>query len=352
MAVSLVRAAAVGAAVSGGMMLAGGAAAAALLAVGVRRWRESAYDLDGRNVLVTGGSRGLGFAIAREFLRRGSRVALCARNPAELERAAAKLAAYGEVFTHACDLTRPEAAAAAVEAVRQRWGRLDVLVHDAGIMQVGPWETMEEADFRAAMDLHFWAALRLAQAALPEMIARRSGRIVNISSIGGVVAVPHMLPYTASKFALAGLSQGLASEVRRHGVRVTCVCPFLTRTGSQDKVEVRGRHRDEFAWFATSGSLPVLTQSAGAAARAVVRACRRGQALAVLALPGKLAALAHGVAPSLTTAAMGVANRFLPAPLPPGAESAAQSGGDSYNDFTARVVQPLVRRAGEEVNQS
>lgn len=347
---SLVRNLALGGAAVGGAAVLGTVAAAAMAVAGFQRWRTRGYELAGKTVLVTGGSRGLGVAIAREFLRHGARVALTARDRAELERAAAKLAAFGPVYFVESDLREPDAPGQVVDAVRGHWGPLDVLVHDAGIMQLGPWDQMTDGDFQSAMDLHFWAALRLAKAVLPEMIARRDGRIVNISSIGGLVAVPHMLPYTSSKFALVGFSQGLAAEVRRHGVRVTCVCPFLTRTGSQDKVEIRGHHREEFAWFATSGSLPGLTQSAERAARGVVHACRRGEALAVLALPGKLAALAHGIAPSTVNAAMGLAAQLLPASPVDGTDT--HSGADSYNDFTTKVVRPMIRRAGAPLNQA
>ncbi|MGH9487075.1 MAG: SDR family NAD(P)-dependent oxidoreductase [Terriglobales bacterium] len=340
----------------GGLGLTGAAAGAAVLAVGYQSWRErSRVDWTGQVVLVSGGSRGLGYAIAREFVDQGARVAICARDSTELERARLKLAPRagpaGGVFPLTCDLRQPDMPGAVVDAVRSHWGRVDVLVHNAGVIQVGPWDLMGEADFAEAMDIHFWAALRLARAVLPDMIARRQGRIVNISSIGGVVPVPHMLPYTASKFALVGLSQGLASEVRRDGVRVTCVCPFLTRTGSQEHVTIRGDHDREYAWFATSGSMPGTSQSAAHVARAVLRAAAHGPAQVTLALPGKLAALAHGVAPSATVAAMAQANRLLPQPRH-GDDAAARSGADSYNAWTNRVVRPLVQQAGSELNQA
>ncbi|HEY7854895.1 MAG TPA: SDR family oxidoreductase [Terriglobales bacterium] len=328
----------------------GVAAGAAALAGGYTLWRRSQrYELRGKTVLITGGSRGMGFAAAREFLRQGARVALCARNSDELDRAVAQLGAHGHVMAVRADLTEREAAARVVAEVAAQWGPVDVLAHVAGVIQIGPWQAMTQSDYEQAMGTHFWAALWLAQAVLPQMIARRHGRIVNISSIGGVVAVPHMLPYSASKFALVGLSQGLAAEVRRYGVRVSCVCPFLTRTGSQEKVLVRGQQEKEFAWFATSGSTPVLTQSARVAARAIVRAAQYGPAQVTLSLPGKLAALAHGVAPSLVAGAMGVANRLLPEPT--GSETGERLGAESYNGFTERAIRPQIVRAGRELNQ-
>ncbi|HET9784605.1 MAG TPA: SDR family oxidoreductase [Terriglobales bacterium] len=339
-----------------GLTAAGAVAGAAALAWGVNEWqRQRSFDLSGKTALVTGGSRGLGFAIARELLRRGCRVAICARDSDALHRAASKLEseapAGAGVFAYACDLTQPAAAGELVAAVRAHWGRMQVLVHNAGIIQLGPWDAMTESDFQRAMDIHFWAALRLAQAALPDMIRHQQGRIVNISSIGGLVAVPHMLPYTCSKFALVGLSQGLASEVRRHGVRVCCVCPFLTRTGSQEQVTVKGRHDREFAWFAASGSLPGLNQSADHVARVVVRVCERGTAQTTLSLPGKAAAMAHGLAPSAVVGLMAQADRLLPSSQAPEAHE-PRYGRDSYNPWTRRVVQPFIRQEGSRLNQA
>ena len=370
---------AVAAGVAGGAAVLGGAAAVMAGYAGYSWWRRNgspwrgAFEFDGKVVFISGGSRGLGFALAREFLRHGCRVALCARDSGELERAVGKLEAHGHVFAVPADLTEAGAAAAAIAAVRERWQRVDVLVynaHNAGVMQPGPWEQATEEQFRAAMDLHCWAALRLAQAVLPEMIARGEGRIVNISSIGGLVPVPHMLPYTTSKFALTGLSLGLAAEVRRHGVRVTCVCPFLMRAGSQERVQITGQHQRVFAWFAALGNLPGLSTSASHAARSIVRACRHGDAQVVLSLPGKLAALAQGVAPSTVNAVLGTAARALPLeaawrcheqsghPLPPiEARPQATSGSDPAKSGeppspASAPVPPRMHRAGRQFNQS
>jgi NAD(P)-dependent dehydrogenase (short-subunit alcohol dehydrogenase family) len=307
----------------------------------------------GKVALVTGGSRGLGLAVAGELLERGCRAAIVARDAGELQRAAEALRRRARtpesIWTLAADLTEPAAAEEAVNAVRSHWGEVDVLVHDAGVIHVGPWDSMGEPAFQAAMDLHFWAALRLARAVLPEMIARHNGRIVNISSIGGLVAVPHLLPYTASKFALVGFSQGLASEVRRHGVRVTCICPFLMRIGSQEHAEMFGRYDREYAWFTALGSVPGFSQSPRRVARAIARACERGAPQLTLALPGKLAALAHGLAPATVTAAMGVAARLLPSS--PAGRGARRRGANSYNRLTAGMLRPVVRAAGCRLNE-
>src|SRR6185369_715880 len=112
-----------------------------------------------------------------------------------------------------------------VEAVHRRYGRVDVLVNNAGIIQAGPYESLSLEDFRAAMAANFWGTVHATLAVLPGMRARGGGRIVNVTSIGGTIAVPHLLAYTASKFAAVGFSTGLAVEAARHGVHVTTVVP-------------------------------------------------------------------------------------------------------------------------------
>lgn len=334
---------------------AGATAATAAGALAWRAWRKRREEnLEGRAVLITGGSRGLGFALAREFLAQGARVAICARDAAEVESARKKLAAEageepGRVFARVADLRREDDARELIAATQARFGFLDVLVNNAGVMQVGPWEQMTDADYQEALDVHVWAPLRLSRLVLPKMIARGRGRIVNIASIGGVVPVPHMLPYTLSKFALVGMSEALRAEVYRHGVRVTVICPWLTRTGSQEGAKFKGHYDREFAWFAAAGASPLIAQSPEAAARRVVLATRRGEARVVLGLPGKLAALLHGVAPGLTANLMAQANRLLPRPDAAGQEPRA--GRDSYNRLTERLLRPRIRRDKAKYNQ-
>lgn len=315
------------------------------------RWRQRRrrFSLRGRVALVTGGVRGLGFAIAEELLTAGSRVALCARSPEACAAASRKLALRGEVFAYPCDLTQPDQIPPLLRAIADHWAPVDVLINNAGIMLVGPAEQMNEADFRAALDIHFWAPLRLIQTVIPHMRAQRAGRIVNISSIGGIVPVPHMLPYTASKFALTGLSQGLSSELATADIRVTTVCPWLTRTGSQEGAQFKGRYRQEFTWFAALGTAPIVPQSAAAAARRIVRALRRGEARVVLGWQGRLAAAAYGWAPSAMLGLLGLAARWLPAPAPQ--NSALRAGAASYSRWTALWLRPRISRDQARYNQ-
>lgn len=137
-------------------------------------------------------------------------------------------------------------------------------------------------DYEDAMKTHFWGPLYAMMAVLPEMRARRAGRIVNISSIGGKVGVPHLAPYCASKFPLTGLSQALHAELATDGIKVTNVCPGLMRTGSPRNATFKGQHRAEYAWFTISDSLPFTSISAERAARQILAACKRGEAEVVL----------------------------------------------------------------------
>lgn len=277
--------------------------------------RGRGYDFQNKVVLITGGSRGLGLVLAREFAREGARLVLCARDEDELERAQLDLESRGaEVMTHRCDVTSREDVLRMMAAIESRFGDVDVLVNDAGAIQMGPLEVMTQADFEKAMNIHFWAPLNTMMAVLPRMRARKSGRIVNISSIGGKVSVPHLVPYCASKFALTGLSRGMRTELLKDGVFVTTICPGLMRTGSPRNAGFKGKHRYEYAWFSISDALPLVSVSAERAAREIVNACRSGRAELVISVPAKLAVLFDNMFPELTSDLFGLANRFLPSP--------------------------------------
>jgi short-subunit dehydrogenase len=264
-------------------------------------------------VLITGGSRGLGLVIAREIAGRGARIVICARDGAELERARADLASQGaDVLAVTCDVTDPVQVERLIEATHRRFGRVDVLVNDAGIIQVGPYETLSLQDHRAAMDANYWGTVHATMAVLPEMQRRREGRIVNVTSIGGVMAVPHLLAYTASKFAAVGFSTGLAAEAARHGIRVTTIVPGLMRTGSFIRALFKGQREKEMSAFSVSASLPVLTMDADRAARRIVRALERGERFVTLGAPYKLVRLLASAMPSVTIAASSLIARLLP----------------------------------------
>jgi NAD(P)-dependent dehydrogenase (short-subunit alcohol dehydrogenase family) len=315
------------------------------------RRAASRMSLQGRTALVTGGSRGLGLAIAREIGRLGAHVTLAARDAVELDAARTDLEARGiGVSVLVCDLTERGEGTRIVEHVIAERGRLDVLVNVAGVVKVGPFEHMTTADFEEAMELHFWAPLQTMKAALPAMRAQGGGRIVNISSIGGKVGVAHLVPYCGSKFALTGLSTSMHAELARDNIYVTTVSPGLMRTGSPFNAWFKGRHREEFAWFAVSDSLPGLTVDAARAARQIVDACRCGDAELVVGWPARLAIVANAVVPSAVALAMNVANRLLP---PPGSESGneARSGWQSLSRWAPSRLTRLTERAAIQNNE-
>jgi NAD(P)-dependent dehydrogenase (short-subunit alcohol dehydrogenase family) len=330
------------------MLMAAGAGA--LLAGRAVARRLFGYSLRGKVVLITGGSRGLGLVMAREFAAEGARIAICARRPEELEAARADLRRQGaEVMAVPCDVTDRAQVNELVNVVRDHFGRIDVLVNNAGVIQVGPVEVMTMEDYEVAMKTHFWGPLFMTLAVLPEMRRRREGRIVNITSIGGKISIPHLVPYSASKFALVGLSEGLRAELLKDGVVVTTVCPGLMRTGSPRNALFKGRHRAEYAWFAISDSLPVTSMSAVRAARQIVAATRRGDAEVVLSIQAQLAARFHGLFPGTTADLLAIVNRLLPAAG--GIGRARAKGKDSQSRLAPSLLTALSEQAAVKNNE-
>jgi short-subunit dehydrogenase len=316
-----------------------------------RRLTRSRCDLRGKVVLLTGGSRGLGLELARVLARKGARLALIARDDEELTRAAEELRATGaEVETCSCDVRFQDQVQRTVREVVDRFGRVDVLINNAGVMQLGPHETMRVSDYQEAMDTHFFGPLFLVQAVLPGMRQRREGRIVNISSAGGKVPTPHLLPYVASKFALVGWSEGLHAELRRDGIVVTTVCPGLMRTGSPPRVAVKGRHRVEYGLFKVLSSLPFVSMSAGSAAEEIIRAVEQGKPELILTGRARSGARLQGLAPGLVSELMALGTRLLPRPRSP-EDFQRWSGEESESGFTRSFVSGLTQRAEAENNE-
>ena len=291
-----------------------GLAAAGALAYAV--WRAVARPrspLTGEVALVTGGSRGLGLLIARELAREGCPVAICARDEQELARAREDLASRGaRAAAFRCDVADREQVDALVRQVTDRFGRIDILVNNAGIIQVGPLESMTAKDFEQAMAVNFWGTVYTTLAVLPQMRRRRRGRIANITSIGGVVAVPHLLPYDAAKFAARGFSEGLHAELAGTGITVTTVVPGLMRTGSPVNALFKGRAAAEYTWFSLGDATPLTAMSAARAARRIVDAIARGEAEVTLSWQARLLGLVHDLFPGATTKLLGRVSRLLP----------------------------------------
>ena len=330
------------------LVLGGLAAGAALIAHGGRKRR--AMDFRGRVVLITGGSRGLGLLIARELGRLGARVVLAARDSQALIKAQEDLSARGiDASTIVADIRSEAEAARIVTETVERCGRLDVLVNNAGVIKVGPLEHMTVEDFEEAMATHFWGPVHAMRAAVPYMQRSGGGRIVNVSSVGGKLAVPHLAPYCASKFALTGVSTAFRSELAQHGILVTTVSPGLMRTGSPFNAWFKGRHRQEFAWFTIADSLPWISIDGRRAAAQIVDAARHGDAELVVSWPAKLAVLASALAPTAIAMTTEITNRLLPGRATDGDRS--HSGWQSSSSWAPSSLTRASERSAAENNE-
>jgi short-subunit dehydrogenase len=308
------------------------------------------YDYSNKVVLITGGSRGLGLVLARELAGRGAKIAICARDREELNRAKEDLESYGaEVFDAVCDMRDQTEVEQMIDDVRSRFGRIDVLVNNAGVIQVGPLEAQTQADFEEAMQIHFWGPFYAMRKVIPEMQARGEGRIVNISSVGGKIAVPHLTPYCASKFALAGLSSAMHGELAKDGISVTTVYPGLMRTGSHINAFFKGQHRKEFALFSAMNGSPLTSVSAEGAARKIASAAARGQAELVISPQAKIAVKINALFPNLTSTILAATNQLLPSNGGVGRGHA--TGLESTSPVSPSIMTALVDAASYRNNE-
>ena len=304
-------------------------------------------------VLITGGSRGLGLVLARKFCAEGARVALLARDPDELARAREELVRRGgKVLTISCDLLDPAQIDDAVQRVVDHFGRLDVVINNAGIIQVGPLEHMQRGEFERSMNLHFWAPYYLIMKAIPHLRRVGEGRVVNIASIGGKVAVPHLAPYCASKFALVGLSDALRTELARDNIQVTTVTRGMMRTGLQVNATFQGNHGAEYIWLAISAALPFVYLQAERAAAKIISACRRGSPSLTIPLSTRALTIGNALFPNFTGSAMKLANSFLPPPGDPDGDT-LRSGWESRAETSIpRWLMRFADRASARNNEA
>ncbi|HEY2233316.1 MAG TPA: SDR family NAD(P)-dependent oxidoreductase [Candidatus Angelobacter sp.] len=342
----------IGGAAAGTLMAGAAAGLGTVLALrsGLRRFREHRLrELRGKTVLITGGSRGLGLALAEEFAQFGAKIAICARDEQELARARQQLEDLGAVVCAVrCDVTKPEEVDNLISSVTRHMGGIDVLVNNAGVISVGPILSQKLEDFQEAMDVMFWGTVHPTLAALPQMLARGTGKIVNISSIGGKVSVPHLIPYGCAKFAVTGFSEGLHAELKRFGIHVLTVIPGLMRTGSHLNAQFKGKHQAEFGWFAVSGTNPLASISARRAAEKIVNATAANRTELVISWQAKLLAGVHGVAPRTTQEILAHVNRLLPDAA---GNTEKKAGRESHSAVTRSPLTALGKRAARRYNQ-
>jgi short-subunit dehydrogenase len=303
--------------------LVGGAAALAVLGLGIRSLLARPVP-EGAVVVITGGSRGLGYAIASRLARKKVKLVLAARDREELEKAQQRLIAEhphmqpADFYLAAADLSDRSACERVVDDAFAHFGRIDMLVNNAGIIQVGPVECQSVETFEYALKIMYQAALYTTMAALPRLLEQspaqgwsRRAAIVNIASIGGKVAVPHLLPYVGAKFALVGFSEGLHAELKHKGIHVMTVCPGLMRTGGEVHAEYVGQREKEAAWFRMGATTPGLSTSASHAAAKIVRSLADGRAEITITPQAWLAARVAGTSPELTQFIAAQANRWI-----------------------------------------
>lgn len=328
-----------------GVVVAGLAGGAALTWGAIRAARTMREDLRGKVAVVTGGSRGLGLQIAKRLVKEGCEVVIVARDRDGLRSARRLLHKEGgEVHTIAVDVADRDAVERMAQEVRERHGGIDILVNNASVIQVGPVESMDIEDFRHAMGVNYWGTVHTCFAFLDDLKARK-GRIVNVDSIGGRIAAPHLLPYAAAKFATYGFSEGLGIELAKSGVTVTTVVPGFMRTGSPVNAMFKGDAAREFAWFAAGDATPLTSMQVERAARSLVGAMKRRDTVVVIGMQARLMRLAHDLMPGVTPRLARIVDRALPrADGQTRGRYGWEVAGEAPARTSARLIEPHAER--------
>jgi NAD(P)-dependent dehydrogenase (short-subunit alcohol dehydrogenase family) len=295
-------------------VLATAALAAGAVGLAIAARYRTGYTFDNKVVVITGGSRGLGLVLARELASRGASLGLMARDALELARARRSIDSDSLVQLLPADVTDPAQVEQAFSTMIRRFGRIDVVINNAGQILSAPFDDTTREDFAAMLDVHFWGTLHVSRAALPHLVRHGDGRIINICSIGGRVPIPHLSAYCASKFAQAGLSAVMAEELRATGIHVTTVLPGLMRTGSHLQAWFKGDRPAEFALFSLVGGAPGTSMSAERAARLILSAAARGRADAVIPFSYRQLAKLSALMPNAAIATLAAVNGLMPGP--------------------------------------
>lgn len=188
-------------------------------------------NIRGKTIAITGAARGIGFATAKALLARGARVVIGDRDVALAESAVAQLSNAGPVSAYPMDVTDAESFATFLDKARaDGGGHIDVLINNAGVMPIGPFLDQTDAAIRSSIEVNLYGVINGCRLVLPEMVARRSGHVINIASLSGVLALPGQAVYAGTKFAVVGLTTALSDEFAPQGVDVSCVMPTFTNT--------------------------------------------------------------------------------------------------------------------------
>ncbi len=291
-----------------------------------------------RVAVISGGSRGLGLLLARRLVDEGAHVALLARTAEDLEAAVAELGAAALAVP--CDVRDKGAVEEAIGVVAERLGPPALLIHDAGVISVGPEEHMADAAYAESLGVHFWGARFLTEAVRPHLPTDGTARVGYVSSIGGRVAIPHLGPYSVGKHALVGYADAMRAELAEDGIAVTTITPGLLRTGSHPNAQVAGQHEKEYAWFAIGDATPLVSMDGARAADQILDALRHGDPALTLTLPAKLAAAADGIAPGVVGQISKLIARLLPAAAGPEGDE-TKTGWQSLSALAPSILTRL-----------
>lgn len=298
---------------------------------------------------VAGGSRGLGYAIARELGRSGYRLLITARTGPDLDRARDLLLGAGvDVITRIHDVRDAEAARELVEDIESDQGPIEVLVGVAGVLRVGPLPDHSE-EYDESLDIMLRGPINLVHAVLPGMRERGHGRIGIVTSIAGLIPVPHLVAYSAAKHGAVGFTRALAEELAGSGISVSTIIPGLMRTGGHWHGDYTGQPEREYAWFTALSAAPLVSMDAERAARIIVRGVLAGRRKIIFTLPARIGDLVYRVSPVAVGIAVGAAGRLLPGPGKDHAPGylAAAGTGTVFDRLTV-----LARRAVRRFNQT
>ena len=201
--------------------------------------------LSGQVALITGASAGIGLATTRAFLREGADLVIVARNEERLQKVATEAQKIGrQCIIVVGDVREEETATLAIKLAMQQFGRLDILINNAGVAVYGNLAEINVSDYDVMMDTNMRGPFLFAHKAVPIMIKRGSGTIINVASVAGVLGLPSEAVYCATKFALRGFSQALDRELRPYGIRIGVICPGDLKTGfggrRQEEIDTSG----------------------------------------------------------------------------------------------------------------
>lgn len=329
----------------------------AVLALGSLILMPRKFSVHGKSVVITGGSRGFGLAMAQIFLQKQAKVTLLARSEEELLRARHLLLGQlgtdydKQLFVQTCDVTDSSQISKALTEIQTRFSTVDVFINNAGSMLMAPFETLEQEDFEAQYRIHLLAAVKTTQQLIPIFRKQKRGHIVNICSLGGKIALPHMSAHCASKFALAGFSKASSAELRKSNIRVMTVYPSAMKTGSSSQAVFKGNHAKEFAWLSFLERMPGFSASPESVAKRIFVALENGETEVVVPFAAKWLQTVSGIFPELFLDFLSLLNRLLPTGQSRQRRTGAASQNWIHKQAWTRSLSESLHRAQDDYNQ-